>query len=151
MKMNKKGFTLIELLAVIVILAIIALIAVPQVIKILNSARKSAAEDTVYGIESAAEQYVANWLMDNNGDLFYKVEFEYADKAIKTAKSFTGSEDTTGTELSGDNAKLDFKGTQPTSGKVTIDNNGKSVSMTDLVINGFTCSYDATTSTASCE
>ena len=42
MKENK-GFTLIELLSVIVILAVIALIAIPQVIKILNKARISAA------------------------------------------------------------------------------------------------------------
>ena len=53
----KKGFTLIELLAVIVILAIIALIAVPQVIKILNKARLSSAEDSAYGIVKSAEIY----------------------------------------------------------------------------------------------
>ena len=47
MKKKNRGFTLIELLAVIVILAIIALIAVPQVIKILNKARLSSAEDSV--------------------------------------------------------------------------------------------------------
>ena len=49
-KPSKRGFTLIELLAVIVILAVIALIAIPQVIKILNKARISAAEDTTSGI-----------------------------------------------------------------------------------------------------
>lgn len=54
MKENK-GFTLIELLAVIVILAVIALIAIPQVIKILNKARISAAEDTTSGIVKSAE------------------------------------------------------------------------------------------------
>ena len=46
---RKKGFTLIELLAVIVILAIIALITVPTVIKIINNAKKGAAEDSTYG------------------------------------------------------------------------------------------------------
>ena len=49
-KPSKRGFTLIELLSVIVILAVIALIAIPQVIKILNKERISAAEDTTSGI-----------------------------------------------------------------------------------------------------
>ena len=62
-KNNEKAFTLIELLAVIVILAVIALIAVPQVIKILNKARLSAAEDTTYGITKAAESFVADFML----------------------------------------------------------------------------------------
>lgn len=45
MKENK-GFTLIELLAVIVILAIIALIATPVIMNIINSSRKSAAQES---------------------------------------------------------------------------------------------------------
>jgi len=53
------------LLAVIVILAIIALIAVPQVLKILNKARKSAAEDSVYGIVESAENYITNFMVKN--------------------------------------------------------------------------------------
>ena len=43
---NKKGFTLVELLAVIVILAVIALIATPQVLGMIESARKGAAESS---------------------------------------------------------------------------------------------------------
>lgn len=39
-KMNTKGFTLVELLAVIVILAIILLIAVPNVMGIIENAKK---------------------------------------------------------------------------------------------------------------
>ena len=69
MKKKNRGFTLIELLAVIVILAIIALIAVPQVIKILNKARLSSAEDSTYGIVSSAENYITEFMLKNNGEL----------------------------------------------------------------------------------
>ena len=52
---KKKGFTLIELLAVIVILAIIALIATPIILNIVEKARKSAFENTAYGIIKSGE------------------------------------------------------------------------------------------------
>ena len=54
-KMNKKGFTLIELLAVIVILAIIMVIAVPQILKVINSSKTSAWDDSVKLIEKSIE------------------------------------------------------------------------------------------------
>ncbi|MEG2847894.1 MAG: prepilin-type N-terminal cleavage/methylation domain-containing protein, partial [Bacilli bacterium] len=57
---NYKGFTLIELLAVIVILAIIALIAVPFIMNIIDKAKKSAFEDSAYGILKASELYYAD-------------------------------------------------------------------------------------------
>ena len=60
---KNKGFTLIELLDVIVILAVIALIAIPQVIKILNKARISVAEDTTSGIVKSAENYVVDFML----------------------------------------------------------------------------------------
>ena len=47
MKLNKKGFTLVELLAVIVVLAIIALIGFTAVGPIVESSRKSAAENNI--------------------------------------------------------------------------------------------------------
>ena len=49
---KEKGFTLIELLAVIVILAVIALIASPLIINIIESSRKKAFENSVYGVMS---------------------------------------------------------------------------------------------------
>ena len=66
---KEKGFTLIELLAVIVILAIIAIIAVPQVLKILAKSRLGAAEDSANGIIKSAETYVANFMLQNNGNI----------------------------------------------------------------------------------
>lgn len=47
MNKNKKGFTLIELLAVIVILAILMVIAVPQILKVIDSSRSSAAASSI--------------------------------------------------------------------------------------------------------
>ena len=134
MKLNKKGFTLIELLAVIVILAIIALIAVPQIINILNRARRSAAQDSAYGILKAAESDAMEYMLDNNG------------KALAADTTYTcsssGCEATLGT---GDNAEkrpLKFKGTKPTSGTVKFDDKGNAVIDTALDINGFTCTSD---------
>ena len=68
MKKTKNAFTLIELLAVIVILAIIALIATPIVLGIVERARKSALENTAYGLmESAKLQYTEGLLDGTNG------------------------------------------------------------------------------------
>lgn len=130
MKMNKKGFTLIELLAVIVILAIIALIAVPQVIKILNSAKQSAAEDSAYGILKSAESYVATYMMENQGDWISEdVNFECTPDGCK------GTVNTK-------EVTLDFKGTKPTDGIVTLSNTGEAKITKNLVINGFSCKQD---------
>ena len=120
MKMNKKGFTLIELLAVIVILAIIALIAVPQVIRILNNARLSAAEDSAYGILKAADTYAAEYLLLHDGD------------ALAKGTSFTCEKD----KGCGD---LEFKGTKPTKGTIGYNDNGEAVNTKELEINGFFC------------
>ena len=129
MKMNKKGFTLIELLAVIVILAIIALIAVPQVIKILNGARQSAAEDSAYGILKSAESYVATYMMENQGD--------WVNSDVDFACTENGCKGTVNTK----EVTLDFKGTKPKSGTVTLSNEGIATIKTGapLVINGFSC------------
>ncbi len=64
--MRKKGFTLIELLAVIVILAVIALIATPIVLSILTKVRKSAFQDSAYGIMEAAKGYYAESILEEN-------------------------------------------------------------------------------------
>lgn len=66
-KLNQKGFTLIELLAVIIILAIIALIAVPTVLGIIEKSRQGAAEDSTYGLISAAETAYTEHMMENAG------------------------------------------------------------------------------------
>ena len=54
-KTNKKGFTLVELLAVIVILAVLILLALPNVIKIMNNAKKNAFQDEVLSYLKTAQ------------------------------------------------------------------------------------------------
>ena len=145
MKKNK-GFTLIELLAVIVILAIIALIAVPQVIKILNKARLSSAEDSTYGIVKSAESYVANFMLNNDGSMPSKnLEFECSNSGcvLKT----TNLENYDLTDLN----ELNFKGVKPKSGTVTIEDNGQTIKASNLEINGFKCNYPNNEGKVSCE
>ncbi len=62
--MKKKGFTLIELLAVIVILAVIALIAVPIILNIVSKSRKSAFQDSAYGLIESAKLLYAESILD---------------------------------------------------------------------------------------
>jgi len=64
----KKGFTLIELLAVIVILAIVAIISVPLIINVINDAKKSAAEDSAYGLIESANLFYAKEISDGLTD-----------------------------------------------------------------------------------
>ena len=54
-KMNNKGFTLIELLAVIVILAVLILLAMPQVMNLMEDARKNAFKTETQSILKSAE------------------------------------------------------------------------------------------------
>ena len=59
MKKNK-GFTLVELLSVIVILAVILVIAVPQIMSVIESARKGSIESTAKLIAEGAEREYTN-------------------------------------------------------------------------------------------
>lgn len=139
---QEKGFTLIELLAVIVILAVIALIAIPQVLNILSKARESAAEDSIYGIVKAAETYATEFMLTNNGkmpreDLVFDCSKENNGCKLQLNIKNELKEKYDLTNLDA----LDFKGTKPTSGTVTITDNGKTISTSNLIINGFTCTY----------
>ena len=136
-KPSKRGFTLIELLAVIVILAVIALIAIPQVIKILNKARISAAEDTTSGIVKSAENYVADFMLKNKGIIpAGDLKFECSDNSCSMSQELLDSL----VEYNLDGLdKLDIKGTIPKSGIVVIKNSGKQIVVSDLKINNFTC------------
>ena len=134
---KKDGFTLIELLAVIVILAIIALIAVPQVMKILNQARVSAAEDSTYGVYNATQDYVSKVMLDNGGD-FPGGELTF------TCDNTSCKLDNYATLVSeGYNLEetLDYKGKKATGGTIKITDGGKDIIIENLIINGFTCNY----------
>ena len=132
---RKKGFTLIELLAVIVILAIIALIAIPNIIKILNKTRLSAAIDSAYGILSSAETYVANQMLLNKDSNISDLTFEANEGKVCVSE----------------NDCLSFKGKKPSSGYVYILNNGSNFVLENLVINGFTCNKPIFEDKVTCE
>ncbi|MDD3392874.1 MAG: prepilin-type N-terminal cleavage/methylation domain-containing protein, partial [Bacilli bacterium] len=103
----KKGFTLIELLAVIVILAIIALIATPLIMNIINEAQIGAFEDSSYAIINAAEQgYAASLISDTASFL--------------TEYSYTDGERT----LVSGNVEINYKGSNPSSGRMLINEDG---------------------------
>lgn len=126
---QERGFTLIELLAVIVILAIIALIATPIVLNIINKARKSAAEDTVYGtLEAIKLAYTESIIDTTSYTLPVTVTFTNGVGKIKDDKTTQGSEKT-----------LELSGKAPTSGTITLGANNQ-FSATDLSVNGFSCS-----------
>ena len=74
--MKQKGFTLVELLAVIVILAVIALIATPQVLSMIESSRKGAAESSVLSYVDAVEKTIVVKLMNASSDTNYNQTYE---------------------------------------------------------------------------
>ncbi len=145
MKNNKKGFTLIELLAVIVILAIIALIATPIVLNIIAKARKSAAQDSLYGVMSAAKTTYMSSLLDTNqvelpatvkcstadGCVFYN-----ADGTAKQTYTPAGATDPVDFVVS-------FSGTVPKTGEFKIDSEGRIQTASGIDVNGYDCSIDA--------
>lgn len=152
---NNKGFTLIELLAVIVILAIIALIATPIVVNLIEDSRKSANENAVNGIVKAAEVCYGRDMM--NDAKFGGSEFTCAssgctntsytkdgatgscsDSSKTTAADCTTASGTWTAYESVCDSGLEFKGTNPTSGNITILEDGK-VIIEDLVINNYVC------------
>ena len=106
--MKNKGFTLVELLAVIVILAVISLITVPMILGVIETAKKSAAVESVNGLLDAADKYMIT--------------------------SMFGESTVTRFDFPGD-TKLSYKGTKPTSGTLVVDKDGD-MSVT-VSINGY--------------
>ena len=106
---NKKGFTLVELLAVIVILAVIALIATPQVLGMIESARKGAAESSTLSYVDSVEKAIVS-------------------KTITSSRNtnYDGKYTVIGNKLSKNDASLDLdlKGDKPdsnSSNEVTVE------------------------------
>ena len=131
---KKNGFTLIELLAVIVILAIIALIAVPQVIKIINKSRLSAAEDSTYGIVDSAEKYSSSFMLQNHGNYpNVDLEFSCSNNNCKLLTEINGY-DMTNLD------SIEYDGKKATGGNVVIKKDGN-VEVSNIIFNGFTCNY----------
>ena len=121
--MKRKGFTLIELLAVIVVLAIIALIATPQILNVVEKARKGAAKSSALGyIDAVEKQIMVNQLNENPEIL----DGEYSLPM-------------------GNKYKISIKGSKPSSGNMTITKS-KVVSAT-MCINNYTVTYNGKTAT----
>lgn len=70
--MKKKGFTLIELLAVIVILAMLSIITMSVISKLVSSAKLKAFKTKIYALESAAETYFEEEILDGDESVFKK-------------------------------------------------------------------------------
>ncbi len=107
--MDKKGFTLVELLAVIVILAVIALIATPQVLGMIESARKGATESSTLSYVDSVEKAIVS-------------------KTITSSRNtnYDGKYTVIGNKLSKNDASLDLdlKGDKPdsnSSNEVTVE------------------------------
>jgi type IV pilus assembly protein PilA len=138
---NTKGFTLIELLAVIVILAIIALIATPVIVGLIEDARKSAAANSAYGIYHSAENVYAKVLLASGNGLPDIIVYTFDDDSINiTYGDAAATEPPIAWGITAADAVLDFNGTKPTGGVLTLNANGTVTVSTTLTINGFSCS-----------
>lgn len=133
MKSNQKGFTLIELLAVIVILAIIALIATPIVLNIIAKARKSAAQDSVYGVMSAVRLAYMDSLLDT-----YPQTLPFSVTCDDNDCTYIGKDE----DGADKDIPLVFQGTKPTKGTITLSKEAKfadTTADTKIEISGHTC------------
>ncbi len=151
MKSNK-GFTLIELLAVIVILAIIALITVPVVIKIIDNAKKGAAEDSTYGVIETAKLFWTLHQQDlsvaNNTVTFTCSAAGVCQGTVKVS-SVDGSNNIT---TSDQTVTLDIDGTKPKAGTITIDfSSTYGIAVSGLKFGDYTCSKTANVSKVTCQ
>ena len=136
--MKKKGFTLIELIAVIVVLAIITLIAVPIISKVVDKARKGAAEASALNYIDAVEKYVILHDLDstkypydlknNTFNVSSNTEISLLDIIIPKAKA-----EGTVPPL---NNFITVKGDKPKDGIVSLDNKGK-VTNSEFYIKGY--------------
>ena len=135
----KKGFTLIELLAVIVVLAIIALIATPQILNVVEKARKGAAVSSAYGYIDAVEKYIVMHNIDSTKyplNLEKNQTYQISRKQFKANLSLGLIDKVYAEETIYLNDYISVKGAKPSSGTVTIGNNN-TVENANIVTNGY--------------
>lgn len=99
---NNKGFTLIEILAVIILIGLIALLVVPKVIKTVKNSKKSVNEVSVNGLVRTADVYYMNQKAKGS---FQGCTYNFTND-INTC------------------TEIDFTGTKPSKGQLSIDSNG---------------------------
>lgn len=125
MKTNKKGFTLIELLAVIVILAIIALITVPVVIKIIDNAKKGAAENSTYGVLTSAKLFWTTNQKDlevANNNITFECTPKGKCQATNMQEAYIDDSGNIAIREATVQPELELEGTKPTGGQIIIHN-----------------------------
>lgn len=132
MKKNKKGFTLIELLVVIIVISIIAVLVITSVIRLLNNAKKKAAETSAYKVIRSA-----------------KMAWESNDGRFGNVTSITFTCNSNGVCESSDNKILDLAQPKPTGGTITIDNG--IVTIEDLKFNNYLCNKLSANDKVSCD
>lgn len=148
MRANKKGFTLIELLAVIVILAIIALIATPVILNIIAKARRSAAENSVYGMMEATKYAYFTAIVDGK-----TLSMPLTVTCTENACIYTDNTDTTG-GATAQTGSVDFSGTKMSEGEIKLNSEGKfeeSEAGKKPKVNGHTCTISKATQRVTCE
>ena len=130
-KLNRKGFTLIELLAVIVILAVVMGIAVTSVLTSMNKARGGATFDTAQIVANGFLQKYTESLVDgapsnvygynfsNGGTYTYEILESSADTFSISSKTFSLSNATSATALTGETEKS-FVTFNADTGKFTV-------------------------------
>ncbi len=118
---KNNGFTLIELLGVIILLALVALISVPAVNNIMNDSRRSGFETSMNNLSKAANNYFAA----NQAKIDEDLIFDYSNDGKSQF-----------------NDELDFGGTSPESGTVTIESSGRVV-FTNVSDGRYSANYDS--------
>ncbi len=102
----------------------------------LNNSRKSAAEDSAYGILKSAETAEMEYMVTNHGEAIPvndpKVGVVFVCSNGKCSYTPNGKEP----------IYLDFKGTSPTDGEVLLDGNLEASIKKPLVINGYKCTMN---------
>lgn len=130
--MNKKGFTLIELLAVIVILAVIALIATPQILGVIETARKGSAESSALGFVDAVEkQVMLNEVDSSKASKRFRLNAVYK-YSVADLKTYFG---------------VEVKGKYPKAGEVIIGKDGSVLEANIQVNDDYYVNYDASKQT----
>ena len=120
---RNKGFTLIELLAVIVVLAVIALIATPVVLKLVDQARKGAAESSAYSYIKAVENGIMEKLIET--------------PSATVKGTFTINKKNKIVNESGIEINIDLKGKIPDLGGIIIIGESGNVTSATLNINNY--------------
>ena len=143
MKSNK-GFTLIELLAVIVILAIIALITLPIVIRIIDNAKKGAAEDSTYGVIETARLF---WTVNQADFSVSKQNVTFTCASTGVCSGTINKTNDGGLTQTASTVTLDIDGTKPKAGTVTINGTAGTVAVKGLKFGDYTCTNVTTTGT----